>query len=391
MKIAVVGAGASGILYAILRKKQFPQDEIILIDKEDRLGKKIYATGNGKCNLLHEQNDDFIYAYSCIEVAKEVFQKVPLSTLLAVFSSLGLDLTQQGDLYYPRTLSAKTVMDVFNFWLKKLNIQIETKKEFLRYEKKEKTFQLYLNSEMIEVDRLILALGGSSSSQYGSNGKWVEILRMHHYDIHPFYPGLVGLKVKEDISSLQGLRYFCKVSLYKGKEKIHEEYGEVQFKKDGVSGIVIMNTSSYIARRKNPSAFHIELDLLPEWEERVALEKLKKKEEDGYPYLDGTFPSLLARELENRTKTKGKKTDEEKLRVIKEAKHFVLHIIDFYSITSSQVSVGGISLDEVTENFASKKEKGLYLLGEMLDMDGLCGGYNLMWAWVTAYLASIDK
>lgn len=391
MKIAVVGAGASGILYAILRKKFFPQDEMILIDKEDRLGKKIYATGNGKCNLLHEQNDNFIYAYSCMEVAKEVFQKVPLSTLLAVFSSLGLDLIRQGDLYYPRTLSAKTVMDVFNFWLKKLNIQIKTKKEFLQYEKKGKTFQLFLNSEMIEVDRLVLALGGSSSSQYGSDGKWVEILKAHHYDIAPFYPGLVGLKVKEDISSLQGLRYFCKVSLYEGKEKIHEEYGEVQFKKDGISGIVIMNMSSYIARRKNPSSFHVELDLLPEWEESVALEKLKKKEDAGYPYLDGTFPSLLARELENRTKTKGKKTDEEKLRVIKEAKQFVLHIADFYSISSSQVSVGGISLDEVTNNFASKKEEGLYLLGEMLNMDGLCGGYNLMWAWATAYLASIDK
>ena len=93
MKVAVIGAGASGIFYAILRKKQFPQDEVILVDKEDRLGKKIYVTGNGRCNLFHEQTPNFLDAYSNYKEAEEVFTKVPLSTLKDVFSSLGLTLT----------------------------------------------------------------------------------------------------------------------------------------------------------------------------------------------------------------------------------------------------------------------------------------------------------
>jgi len=391
MKIAVIGAGASGIFYAIMRKKQFPQDEIILIDKEERMGKKIYATGNGKCNLFHEQNESFFNAYSNIEEAKKVFQKVPLSFLIRLFSSLGLDVVQQGDLYYPRTLSAKTVMDVFNFWIKKLGVQVETKDELLQYEKKEKEFVLYFSHQKMMVDRLVFALGGASSSQYGSDGKWEKLLKDHHYEVHDFYPGLVGLKVKEDISSLQGLRYLCKVTLYKEKEKIYEENGEVQFKKDGISGIVIMNISSYIARLKDKNSIQIVLDLLPEWEEDIAFKKLKEKEENGYPYLDGTFPSSLARLLENITQTKGKKTDEEKWKIIKEAKKFILHFVDFYSFSNSQVTIGGISLKEVNDYFASKQEKGLYFIGEMLDMDGLCGGYNLMWAWATAYLASIDE
>lgn len=391
MKVAVIGAGASGILYAILRKKQFPQDEVILVDKEDRLGKKIYVTGNGRCNLFHEQTAQFLDAYSNYKEAKGAFKRVPLSTLKKVFSSLGLDTIKQGELYYPRTLSAKTVMDVFNFWIKKLNIQIWTKKELKQYERRENGFLLHFDNKDVEVDRLVLALGGASSSQLGSDGAWVKMLKAHHYEISPFYPGLVGLKVKEDISSLQGLRYYAKVTLYKQNEKIHDECGEVQFKNDGVSGIVIMNTSSYIARLKDPSLCHIELDLLPEWDEERAYEKLKEKENHGYPYLDGTFPSSLARLLEKKTQTKGKKTDEEKRKIIKEAKHFILHVSDFYSFTTSQVTVGGVSLNEVNENFASKEEKGLYLLGEMLDMDALCGGYNLMWAWATAYLASKDE
>ena len=135
MKVAVIGAGASGILYAILRKKQFPQDEVILVDKEDRLGKKIYVTGNGRCNLFHEQTAQFLDAYSNYKEAEGAFKRVPLSTLKEVFSSLGLDTIKQGELYYPRTLSAKTVMDVFNFWIKKLNIQIWTKKELKQYMK----------------------------------------------------------------------------------------------------------------------------------------------------------------------------------------------------------------------------------------------------------------
>lgn len=391
MKVAVIGAGASGILYAILRKKQFPQDEVILVDKEDRLGKKIYVTGNGRCNLFHEQTAQFLDAYSNYKEAKGAFKRVPLSTLKKVFSSLGLDTIKQGELYYPRTLSAKTVMDVFNFWIKKLNIQIWTKKELKQYERRENGFLLHFDNKDVGVDRLVLALGGASSSQLGSDGAWVKMLKAHHYEISPFYPGLVGLKVKEDISSLQGLRYYAKVTLYKQNEKIHDECGEVQFKNDGVSGIVIMNTSSYIARLKDPSLCHIELDLLPEWDEERAYEKLKEKENHGYPYLDGTFPSSLARLLEKKTQTKGKKTDEEKRKIIKEAKHFILHVSDFYSFTTSQVTVGGVSLNEVNENFASKEEKGLYLLGEMLDMDALCGGYNLMWAWATAYLASKDE
>jgi len=362
-----------------------------LVDKEDRLGKKIYVTGNGRCNLFHEQTAQFLDAYSNYKEAEGAFKRVPLSTLKEVFSSLGLDTIKQGELYYPRTLSAKTVMDVFNFWIKKLNIQIWTKKELKQYERRENGFLLRFDNKDVEVDRLVLALGGASSSQLGSDGAWVKMLKAHHYEISPFYPGLVGLKVKEDISSLQGLRYYAKVTLYKQNEKIHDECGEVQFKNDGVSGIVIMNTSSYIARLKDSSLCHIELDLLPEWDEERAYEKLKEKENHGYPYLDGTFPSSLARLLEKKTQTKGKKTDEEKRKIIKEAKHFILHVSDFYSFTTSQVTVGGVSLNEVNENFASKEEKGLYLLGEMLDMDALCGGYNLMWAWATAYLASKDE
>ncbi len=200
MKVAVIGAGASGIFYAILRKKQFPQDEVILVDKEDRLGKKIYVTGNGRCNLFHEQTAQFLDAYSNYKEAEGAFKRVPLSTLKKVFSSLGLDTIKQGELYYPRTLSAKTVMDVFNFWIKKLNIQIWTKKELKQYERRENGFLLRFDNKDVEVDRLVLALGGASSSQLGSDGAWVKMLKAHHYEISPFYPGLVGLKVKEDIS-----------------------------------------------------------------------------------------------------------------------------------------------------------------------------------------------
>lgn len=389
MKIAIVGAGASGIFCAISRKLQFPLDEVILIDKEERIGKKIYATGNGRCNLLHEMTSDFCDHYNQPLFVKKVFDKVDLTKLITIFSSLGLDLKKEGELYYPRTDSAKTVMDIFKYWIQKLGILVLSKEEMVDYHLEENQVIVTLKNKKIIVDHLVLACGGKSSPQLGSSGNIFLVLKKHGYSISSLYPGLVGIHLQEDVSSLKGQRIKAKVSLYENQQCIYQETGEVQWKEDGVSGIVIMNISSYLARKNlPPSSFDLGFDFLPEFTKEEAFTHFKRKEEQGYPYLDGTLISPLARFLEARTKTKGKKNDSELLSVLSEAKNSLFHIRDLYPFSSSQVTVGGVKLDEVDAFFSSKKEKNVSIIGETLDIDGFCGGYNLMWAWASAYIAS---
>lgn len=391
MKIAVIGAGASGIFYALVRKHFFPQDEIMIFEKEAKIGRKIYATGNGKCNLAHTLHEKQYISYRYPDIAKKLFETVPFETILAFFQELGVDLAcVNGELWYPRTESARTVMDVFQYQCKKKGISIETNCPLMDYEMKEDKVILHLLKKDEICDCLVLAVGGCASPQFGSDGNLFPILHQHHYHLSPLYPGLVGVKVKEDTRLFAGQRIKCQVRLMQEKTCLFEEYGEVIFKEDGLSGIVIMNMASYLMRH-HPKQVKICLDLFPDYTSESLYQHIVEKEEKGYPYLDGLVATPLAREIERRTGTKAHKTKEEWKRVVKQLKSFPFTFLDTYPFEQAQVTIGGVSMNQVDENFRSRLENRIILLGEMLDMDGLCGGYNLLWAWASSYCAAKAK
>lgn len=388
MKIVIIGGGPAGILSSILLKQKYVSSEVILVEKEERIGKKIYVSGNGRCNVASNYKGENLYnAYRYPKFAQNIFEGVDVLSLL---NNLGIDLKLEGNLWYPYTESAKTVMDVFNYHLKRLGVIIKTRTELKEYVVKDKQIEVILSNETIFADKLIIACGGKSSPVHGSNGMIFDILAKHNYTINDLYPGLVPITVKEDVSLLKGIKVKCEVKLVKDNKVIYKEKGEVLFKEDGLGGIAIMNCSSYIARLGIKNNYQIKLDLFPHLTKEQLLDMWIKKEQNGYPYLDGSLISSLARYVEKMTSTKGRKNKEELEKVANIVKSLTFTYDSLYSFKSSQVTVGGLSLEEINNNLESKKEKNVYFIGEVLDNDGLCGGLNLMWCFATAFKLSIE-
>lgn len=371
-KIAIIGGGAAGIMAAIQIKQALnDQVEVAIYEKMDRIGKKLLATGNGKCNLTNACLDTSLYNN---ELGKNVTEKITPSDVMCAFHQLGL-LTHQDNSgrVYPITDSANTVLDIFLKQLKKHQVKVYTNTVVQKISKLSNGYLIKTSQEEKKVDIIIVATGGGSSSFLGSNQEGYALLKPLGIHITTISPGLVGLKTqKEDVSGLNGLRQKVELSIYENNEKTFSEKGEVQFKEDGVSGIVVMNASSYILRKKG--TYCIYLDLLPELDEKTLASFLKEYE------IIGILPKMLAEKINKKAVSL-----EEKIALIK---HYPLHITNSYGFDRSQVTLGGVDIFEVDDHLECKKLKHLFIVGELLDVDGPCGGYNLHFAFASAILVS---
>ena len=371
MKILIVGAGASGCVAAINYKRNHPMDDVLIIEQKDAPLKKILATGNGRCNLANSKLD--INRYSNPSFVKNVLNDYSYESL---FDSLSVKTKAIDELIYPYSESAVTVRNALLNEIEKLNIKINVEEKLIDY-KVDSKIEVTTNKSKYFVDKLYLATALCSAPNLGSDGSILKILKSHNYKINEPLPGLCPIKTKEDTKLLDGIRAKCEVSLYQNDKKIHQENGEVLFKKNGLSGIVIFNTSSLIARsRKNN--FKICLDLLPNF----TIDEIKNycKSHTFNGFLQGFFNPKLIKYLTARF------NDENSL--ILAVKKLKFNFKDFYDFEFSQVSVGGVSISEVNSSLESLKEKGVFFIGELLDVDGPCGGYNLTFAFASALKAS---
>lgn len=394
-KVTVVGAGASGLMVAISLKEQAKKQnvdlEVILLEKNDRVGKKILSTGNGKCNFSNTslQPDQYnnpsfvnpiINAFSCDDLQAWFLEKGLLSKV-----------DKEGRVY-PLTESANTVLDVFRIELEKHSIRTHTSFVVSSIKQKGEGYIVSDGRNNIYTDYLIISTGGLSSSVLGSSGDGHRLLQKYNVNITKMQPGLVGVKTnKESIRSLSGLRLKGLVKLYEGTNKLHEEFGEIQFKDDGISGIVIMNIASHI-RNINNSV--IVSDLVPTLSEEECFNYLLKKQREYSNFyagqlLVGLLPNVMALKVLKDTNinesVKIKHLHKEELnKVVKMIKNYQFKVTSLYGFDRSQVTVGGVSLEEVKETLELKKLPNIYLCGEILDVDGMCGGYNLHFAFASA-------
>ena len=371
MKILIVGAGASGVVAAINYKRNHLNDEVFIIERLDSPLKKLLATGNGRCNLGNSKLD--INNYSHPDFVKKILDGYSYEEF---FDSISIKTKLIDNLAYPVSESAVSVRNALLNELDKLHIQIRLEEKLVDYEVSEK-IKVITNKAVHVVDKLYLTGALNSSRNLGSDGSVLATLREHGYQIKEPLPGLCPIITKEDTKLVDGIRNKSKVYLYQNDKLIHEEKGEVLFKKNGLSGIVIYNISSLIAR-SDKKATKIVLDLLPDYSKQEIQNYCKLHTFNGF--LQGFFNPKLAQYLV-------KKFDQPKV-LLSGVKHLEYTFKDFYGFDFSQVSVGGIKIDEVKDNLESKKEKGVYLLGELLDVDGPCGGYNLTWAFASALHAT---
>ena len=355
MRVGIIGGGASGCYLAIRLKELKPDFNVTIIEKNDKLMKKIAVTGNGRCNYANLGN--LKGKYNNDEFANKIINNLPPKEIVASFDRYGIHPTMIDDLVYPVSLSAQTVMLMFEKRLNELRVDVLLDEEFLDYSKQDKQYQVKTNKSTHVFDVLVFTSGGKAYPQLGTNGAVLDIMRQHGYRIETLSPSLSPIKTKENTKKVSGQRAKCHVSLFDGNKLFYEEDGEVLFKDDGLSGIVILNMSTKINSLADKNKARIVLDLASGY---------GNIKEDEYPQF--VNPKVATYLKDN---------------------HLDIHRLSFsfkafYDYNIAEVSHGGISISEINDSLESKKEENLYFAGEILDVDGMCGGYNLMFAFASA-------
>ncbi len=385
--VAIIGGGASGIFSALHLKKLFNnQIDITIFEKNSRIGRKILASGNGKCNLSNQTLlVDNIYNN---EFATKIYNEFPPIKLREYLDTLGLfTKLDQANRVYPQTESSNSVLDLMLLHLNNLNIKIKTEETVLDIKKQNNKYLVVTKNTSDLFDYVIISTGSKASSKLGSNNEGYDILKKLNVNITPLKPGLVGIKTKkQDVSTLSGIRQKAIVKLYDNDKVIFEEIGEVQFKDEGISGIVVMNASSIIARAS--SNVNMTLDLLPNYDKEELIEKLKyiqslNKNISLKELSHGILPKMLANKICDLLK--------DKLNIkefVNLSKNYPIKVEGTYGFDNAQICVGGIDLSELKDTLELKKHPNIYATGEVLDIDGLCGGYNLQFAFASGFVAA---
>ena len=404
-EVLIIGGGAAGILCALSIKEHCKDYiKVTICERLDRVGKKILATGNGKCNFTNKNLSP--KKYNNTRFVSPTLSKYGYKELIDYMESIGLlskEITEGR--VYPYTESAITVLEVLRLHLERLGVVIKNNFEVNKVVYKNDKYLVYnknQKNQIIESDYIVFACGGCAAPVLGSNGSGSSLLKPFKIKVTDLYPGLVG--IKSDISVLKvlnGLRFKSNVSLIekKTKKNVWTSYGEVQFKGDGISGIVVMEASTYMARNKGN--YVINLDLMPEMSEddTIRLLEIRKelcKNDTVNNLLIGMLPKMLASVIlkkasidQNDKITSLTKSNIRKIASL--VKAFPFEVRGDYGFERAQITVGGVELSEINKDtLAIKKMKNAYICGEMIDVDGECGGYNLQWAFSSGYIVGIS-
>lgn len=402
IKIAVIGGGASGMAAAITAARQGA--EVILFEKSDRAGKKLLVTGNGKCNLSNMEFSMDKYYCSDKEKLQKIFNRFSPWDTVSFFESMGLMVKEKRKGLYPYSEQASTVLDILRMELTHNKVQVITGaeiREVIRKEKesvfeiKDKTGKKYV------FERLILA-AGSGAGQKAAGQSGYGIARKFGHRITPLVPGLAALKSDEKFcKALGGVRCNAKLTLMIDGTVKAEESGEVQFTEYGVSGIPVFQFSRHAAYAlKNQKDVNVLVDFFDDQSEQAFafLARLRYeawKDRTLEEFMIGTLNKKINMVLIKRSGLKPGMTAEEAgcekiLQLMQMSRRFPIHICGVNTMDNAQVCAGGVDFGEIDVKMESMLVPGLYFAGEMVDVDGKCGGYNLQWAWSSGYVAGMN-
>ena len=401
--VIVIGAGASGLMAAIIAAREGAQ--VTILEAMEKPAKKLLMTGNGRCNLT---NLDFsrkdCYRGGNPSFWQQVYAQFDEKKTMAFFEEMGLLLQKRGSGVYPLTDQASSVVDRLVLEVQKHHIKLKCKEKVQRIKRHPDHWQVFTETWHYEADTVILACGSRSVPATGSDGSGYELAKLAGHTIIQPLPALVPLKCREGfVKKLAGLRTRADITMYitdknDHRTAVYTESGELQWTEYGISGIVIFQLSRYAAYAlQQGSKVRVQIDCLPSVKEETLFELLEKKilEESITDALTGIIPKKMIPVILElcQIKKTSVRPDAEKLQEVCHAiKQLSVSVTGTRSFDQAQVCAGGVSTDEVNpETMESKICHGLYLTGELLDVDGICGGYNLQWAWSTGYVAGIHS
>lgn len=375
-KIAIIGGGSSGLFLANLLKNLDVQ--VCIFEKNNKLGKKILASGNGKCNFTNIA--EYRNKYNC-KFANTIIDKFNVEKTIEFFEERGLVLKHdlQGRCY-PVSECASSVLDCLKLGLDKFRILLESEVKDIKV--KDDGYLVEYN-DLAEYFDFVICCSGSKASNLGSD-KAYQYLNKLKVSINDLKSSLVPVVVYENVSKLKGLRIKCLLKLLdENNDVVYVEDGEVLFKDDGLSGIAVFNASSYI-NRKN-SKYKIVLDLSLGMNKDKLFNYIYLRKKNSFNVFKGYLNDKLAEYILEVSGVKTKEIDDYQInKIIDNIVGLEFNVKRLYSLVDAQVCSGGLSLEELTENLELKRYKNIYVCGELMDVDGVSGGYNLQFAWSSA-------
>lgn len=399
MKIAVIGGGASGLTAAIAAAKNGA--EVTIYEKLNRVGKKILATGNGRCNYTNMNLSKECYHSKDLKLTEDVMNFFNLKKTLDFFEDLGIfPYVDDSGKVFPNSLQASSVLDVLRYELQRLKVKELTDFNVTDLRKTKDKFSV-IGNDTHAADRVILSTGGKASPQLGSDGKGYEIARSFGHEIVEPFPALVQLRLSgKYFKRMAGIKFDGIVKAYAGERLIREEEGEILFTDYGISGPPILQVSRRVIEELNKkNKPFLTVDMLPLYsklklyeilEERFRKIDYKTIEEGMVGFINKKLIPVVLYEagFDDINKLCGRLNKKEIYKIIDILKEWKFEVTGHNSWQQAQSTAGGIKLSEVNpKTLESLKVKGLYFAGEILDVDGDCGGFNLQWAWSSGYAA----
>ena len=396
--IIIIGAGPAGMMAAITAKRN--GSNVILLERNPRVGKKILSTGNGRCNFSNTVQEPFLYHSEDNQFPWKIYEQFDVHQTLRFFTELGIYSRNRGGYLYPYSDQAAAILNVLQLELQRLDITVELEADIKRVEKQGEQFYVKTKGADYQVDRLIITTGSKAAPKTGSDGSGYGYAKQFGHKIIPVVPALVQLHCAEkEYRELAGIRAQGKVTLYLDEHYQAEDTGEIQLTKYGISGIPVFQVSRFASGGiADGRKVTVVLDFMPDFSDLEFLGFLKNRVEfNSNKTMDnffiGVFHHKLARVFLKKAEISPKKlagqlSVSELNRLCEKVKHYSAKIIDTNSFEQAQVCAGGVSTTQLNpQNLESTIVTGLHFAGEILDVDGACGGYNLQWAWSSGFIA----
>ncbi len=398
MIVGIIGGGASGMA-AALAAAENPNVQVILFERQARVGKKLLATGNGRCNLTNLHAADGGYHGEKPEFVKPAMEAFSPQATLQWFGGLGLvTVAEESGRVYPYSDQANSVVDILRFALEKENIQMISGFDVSKIKKTPDGFSVENGLESYACDKVIVACGGLAGTKLGGSMAGYKLLGKLGHRCSKLRPSLVQIRTDwGGIAGLKGVRANCHVQILRDGEVFAQSTGELQLTEMGISGPVIFEISRDVCQGKG--SWTARLDFLPDMDADTLYDIIYPRKETQLPadeLLTGILHNRLGRVLTKAAGIRGGQlirelTREELRAVCLTVKSFELNLTEPLGMDAAQVTAGGMLTEEFDENtMESRLVPGLYACGEVLDIDGDCGGYNLQWAWSSGRCAGLS-
>lgn len=391
VKVGIIGGGASGMMSAILLARS--GIEVTIMEKNSTLGKKILMTGNGRCNYFNTDITLDKYYTSDYEFLKRIVNEENILKAKEFLESIGLVPRIKNGYYYPMSNTATAVLNAFLIEIEKRNIRVILDSEVNAVKKLQDKYQVIVNEKKMTFDKIIIAIGSKAGLKEANNYQLFTSLKI---ELNPVLPALCPLILKGDFfNKWSGIRVNANVSVYEEAKFIKSDLGEVQLTDYGISGICVMNLSSLVSHGLyHKKKMQVHLNFLPDIKKEDIDEWLTLRDKNLYQrtvveLLESIIPYKLLYILVSKAGIRSNchyksLTLEEKNNLINNLSDLVLEIKGTKEIFKGQVVTGGVPVERVKDTLEDKEYPGIYYTGEILDIDGICGGFNLGFAWLSS-------